>query len=448
MKKAILLLLAFIAAAAPAAPDMAIVKQNNDKLNRLRNELNGYRQGPSTRTTYQKSNPGGKDWPRIAEIENEALQLLDLKENAPDSVGKSTIHRVVAVAYSSPIHLRHTADAEREFELARKSAKTPDDQALVRFDYADFKYREAKDDGKKWAAEKRAAYDMPGVTPPAKLAMLNVGIDGLDFEKDGWKAVEGHPEFYKEYFLDVLRWDHNPWVHEIDSLDIRGDAEHMLEIAEKAVEVCPDNCKDEFRGKRRNYLAKLGRFDEVERELMMDVAAAEKPNRRCGAYAALADFYAGRARRYYAPPDESFVKKCFRAFEQAVECDPQNGGVIRRCIDLAMEFKRHDVAKPLLDKYAGDKPDERYAGYLGDIAYYAGDYETAAKWYLSHPKMQQGEREPPNRYDRVVGALYALGRYEEAIKHAENIASWVTWKAYRADLIATLKARIAETSTK
>lgn len=403
--------------------------------------------GVNARPKYQRSNPGGKDWKKIADLEKEGLALLALKENVPTTATEAALRRHVAEAYAKPLHLRHVAEAEQAYARAKAAAKTADDQALTRLSYADFKFREAKDDGQKWIEEKKAAYQTVGLSAETKLAMLVSGVPGLDYETDGWTVVEKAPELQRRYFERLLGWQGYPNKLQLTWFDKRGDATHLLAVCDKALSVCPEKEREYYRGRRRGYLVQLGRIDEAEKELLENVKKDEKNG---SAWMALGEFYANRARRYGAPVDPVVIQKAWAAFDKALACDPKNGGWVRTYIDLAMELSCYDVAKKLLDQHAGTKPDVRYAGYLGDLAYYAGDYETAVKWYDMHKKhvIPQWDRTPPTRQDRIMESLYAVGRYEDALREAENLASWFTWKDYKADVIATLKAKIAEKNTK
>jgi len=435
--------MAMAVVAAEAAPDAKAKAANDRRLRDLRGELARFASGVNARPSYARANPGGKNWAKIAELEKEALALLALKDNAPDSVSASELYRTVGRAYGCPIHLRHTSEAEKAFAAAVGSAKTPDDQALANYWQADFKYREAKDDGKKWLEAKKAAFATPGMSPALKLELLSAGVPGLRYEEDGWTVVEKAPELQRKYFDWLLGWQGYPSNLELTWFDRRGDSAHLLAVCDKALTVCPEKDRSYYRSRRRTYLLQLGRGDEAECEILHDLADAKKPNERASCYSALACLMAGRAQRYGAPADPALVEKSFRYFEMALEEDPKNGGPAQEYIVRAMAFRRYDVAKRLLAQWAGTKPDRRYAGFLGDIAYYEGDYATAVKWYLSHDKMENYDPHPPNRQDRIVESLYAVGRYEDALKKAENLASWFTWSDYKADLIATLKAKVA-----
>ena len=99
-------------------------------------------------------------------------------------------------------------------------------------------------------------------------------------------------------------------------------------------------------------------------------------------------------------------------------------------VAVAFELKDYAKVDELLAAYKAcfEKrklkfPDLMYAQWAGDLAYYRGDYAKAVEHYSSVkelPRPQSAE----SHYNRYVGALYALGRYDEALKLVPKLIAW------------------------
>ena len=145
-------------------------------------------------------------------------------------------------------------------------------------------------------------------------------------------------------------------------------------------------------------------------------------------------------------PDAGLMKKAITAYRAALDLDPQNGGYRRKLAETMIAAKDYKGAKELLEPHVDfAHPDPWTMPMLGDCCYYLGDWEGALRCYEPFgDKLNQGERVPPNRWDRKANALYALGRYEECLKEVDKLADWLVWKDRKAAYRQRLKAKIAE----
>ena len=157
----------------------------------------------------------------------------------------------------------------------------------------------------------------------------------------------------------------------------------------------------------------------------------------------LGEHYLAMAKRYYAAPDAGVMKKAVAAMREAYEIRPDS--YRREYVKALVEAKEHQAIVDLLaPTFDPQKPDPWTAPQLGDAYYYLGEWEKAVDVYAAFgDKLNPGERMPPNRLDRRVNALYALGRYEECLKAVDKLSDWLVWKdrkaAYRQKLKKLIK---------
>ena len=451
------LALAAAGAASALTPQEAqrLVADNNRKADGLVRTLEGFRQGVP-RVTHLQKQAGGKDWAKIAATAKELDALLALKEGRPTCVSEGKVRYLVAQALSRPVNFLRAAEAEKEYLAAIRLAGTnADERALFSYGYAKFKYDAAENDQpQKWRDEQVAAYSAPGVSARMKLQLLAEGVPGLDYDAEGRKVVGEDPELWDVYTNHRLRQRSWQYAHTMSRLDPVSTPEYGLKACEEGLAHIPEKFRGGYtvwslRAARRSFLCALGRHAEVERELFLEVADAKDDPARARAYIALAELYKGMAPRYYQPDEPVLAGKCVQAYENAISLDPKNGGYCRSLVDYLGRTKNWTKLGEWIGRMQanGMKIDGKLAGWYGDSWYYAGDYGKAVEWYAAcGERMDVCEREPPNRWDRYVGALYALGRYEEALKVSAKLADWFVWKDYKVALRERLQRKIAETT--
>ena len=425
-----------------------LVNENNRKANGLMRQITDTCQSTPRESPYDVTGKK-KDFTQIESAADELLKLCALKEGAPSNCDAAKVRHLVARAYSEPLNLRYTKEARAAFQEALKAAVCPDDKARVAYDYAKFEYAAAEDDQpEKWEAAMKAAYETPGLTALGKLSLLKSGVPGKDFEKDGWEAVKDEKDAKprREYFERLL-W-HTSWQTPSYGLDRTNTPEYWLEVCERAIANLGEKEAVGFIGRRREYLRTLGRGEQVERELIAKTLEVKEKIPLSDAYFALGEHYLAMSKRYYAAPDAGIVKKAVAAMREAYEIRPD--GYRREYVKVLVEAKEHQMIVDLLaPTFDAKKPDPWTAPQLGDAYYYLGQWEKAVDVYAAFgDKLNPGERMPPNRLDRRVNALYALGRYEECLKAVDKLSDWLVWKDRKAAYRQKLKAKIAEKTVK
>jgi len=424
-----------------AAADMSkLVKENNAKAGALMQQI--------TRTYggLPRERPGTigspKDLDALRKAAAELEKLVALKDGAPTVCDAAKIRWLMARAYSEPRNLRLTKEARAEFRKALEGVTKPDDRAQYAYDYATFEYDVAEDDApEKWEAAQRAAYGTPGVSVPKKLDLLERGVPGCDYEKTAWPLVkDGAPELRMRFYRRLLRHtDRNDPSH---SLDRTNTPEYWLSVCDRAIADLGPKAAGEFASRRQDCLRQLGRGDEVERELKAVFDTSTVRVERVNAASALGAHYRAMAQRYYAEPDPGLMKKAVDAY--AFAAGPGNAS--RELVETMMEAKMY---REVVDRFAAKvdlvKPDRWTAAPVADAYYYLGDYENAVRIYDAFGKnLHPGERNPPNRFDRHVESLYAVGRYEDCLKAVDRMNDWRIWKARKEAYRQRLREKLAE----
>ena len=330
-------------------------------------------------------------------------------------------------------NLRNNAWLSQNYQAALKVATNANEKARIAMAYAKFGYASAIDDDfAKWRQLQRDAYATPGADAALRLQLLKEGVAGLDYETDGWKLVEKESKLLQQtYFWELI----DRTRIGTSGIEESGSAEHRLAVCEKAIATLgPGAMNGAFVSAKATTLLRLGRVDEAERTLQQRLRdAGDNPRLRYTAYESLTDFYRGRAKRYYAEPDPVALRKALVSGEAALaemrKFDERPNGYFA---PLAVAFELQDYAKvdELLVAYRAccEKrklkfPDAWSAMWAGDLAFYRGQYAKAVEHYSSVkelPRAQSAE----SHYNRYIGALYALGRYDEALKLVPKLIAW------------------------
>ena len=425
-------------AAAPAAKTpqelKALVQQNNGRVGQLVRELEG---------TFGASK--GKDYVKVDAAVKELRDLMALKEGAPDAIDEARLQYLLAKVYSRPLDLRRAPLAEKAFQAALAAEKDPVRKAWISYDYAKFHLNAALDDEpEKWEKAMADAFNAPGLPAIARLELLEAGIPGLDYEKDGLKAVANDPAALAKYYMALTEPNRYRDIEKNigKSLDPAYSREHWLELCDKAIAACPGRA-DDYRMRKADALVALGRAAEAE-QILFDGAATTNVAVRRAYLGKLGDFYKDRATRYYLDPAASPMRKALNAYEARLELDPRNGGFARSVVETAMALADWPLAKTILDKYIADfcggKPDAYIARHYGDLCYHAGDYAKACEYYGMHAL--PAARGLPASVQYYAESLYACGRYQEALAQLDKFPNYGAYRDYVSDLRRRLQAKI------
>ena len=393
----------------------------------------------------------GKNWEKAEAELAELRSLVSLKEDAPRCIDGPRLHHLAAKVYSRPLDLRHAAAAEKEFKAAIASEKDPDRLARVKYDYAKFMLDSALDDDPgKWEKAMADAFSAPGVSAKTKLDFLQAGVPGLDFETEGRKVAEGDTGARSDYYRRVTepnRFYGGIGVKKLEDALRKGvSCEHMLALCDEALASVPPQDVPLFIGRKSIALTRLERFKEAE-QLLLTSAATTNASLRRTYLGMLGDFYADRATRYYAEPYAPMLRKALRAYQERLELDPRNGGFARAVVNTAMKTADWKLAKLCLDNYCAvfcaEKPDAFAARYYGDVHYGLGDYEKACEYYGLYNL--PNSRSLPDSNSRYAEALYACGRYEEAIAQLDKFPTYGAYRGMTDTWRRSIREKMAET---
>ena len=397
-----------------------LVKANNQKIAALKRTMEGIPNWHNDKT------------PRNPEFINsnitEMVKLIKLPVGGADAVSEAEVQRLAAYAYAQPLNLRWYENAKKHYLEAIKLAVKPSEKANFAYEYADYMYRTAMEgDAAQWNKAKLDAFNTPGLTEAEKLSLLNRGLPGMDFEKDGWKLIADKPELHAWYYRlcfeaisKATGWQNkggNP-------LSYAQSDEHKLELAEKAIDDTGIRERDKslFYDKKLEALVGLERFDEAE-QFLHSRAASTNSWQRAEASAKLGDFYVDRAVRYYGAPNAGLMDKALAAYAVALAHAPDNGGFVRKQVDAMMKAGKYEEAIPQIDYWvslARDKKADKFmlAAYA-DCYYYMGDYAKACEYYDQFDDNNQALQH------RYAESLYVIGRYDDAIAHIKR--SYNSW---------------------
>lgn len=392
-----------------------LTRDNNGKLAQFKRTLEGI---PNWHNDKMPRNPEF-----INSNVTEMVKLIKLPVGAATGITEAGIQALAARAYAQPLNLKWYDNAKKHYLEAIRLATKPFEKATLSYDYADYMLRAAMEgDSAQWNKAKADTLATPGLEPAGKLDILARGIAGMDFEQEGWKIAAGIPELHGKYYAQCLQAIANAGSYMNrggNPLAYAQSDEHKLELAEKAIAdtAIPEREKKLFFDRKFEALKGLERFADVE-NMLLARAASTNAWQRAEASAQLGDFYVERAQRYYGDPEPTLLRKALASYAVATAHQPLNGGYVAKQVAALMQLGEYDeaIAKNDLlvsltrDKVADKSMNKTYA----DCHYYKGDYAKACEYY---DKFDDGDQKMQRRY---AEALYAVGRYDDAIAHIKR----------------------------
>lgn len=392
-----------------------LVKQNNEKATPIVRTLQGL-------MNWQNSKlPRNPEF--ISSNVTELVKLVKLPSGA-NIITEAGAYALAARVYANPLNLRLHDLAKKNYSEAIRLAAAPAEKAGYSFDYADYMLRAAMEgDPAQWEKVKLEAYSLPELSPAAKLNLLARGVPGLSLEKDGWELVKDLPDLQGQYYTSLLQSirsaGYSNYNKKANPFDYSTSEEHKLEVADKALACEPalQRGKRFFAECKIEALTRLEHYSECEK-FLYSLVASDNQRERADYSAMLGDFYVGRAKRYYSEPESSILAKASAAYAVAIAHSPSNMGLVRKQIDTLIQMKNYQDAISSVDYYVSlcrDKVADRVANrYYGDIYYMMGDYARACEYY---DKFDDTDKAHQRRY---AEALYAVGRYDDAIAHIKR----------------------------
>ena len=382
---------------------------------------------------YQKE----KNLPLLTSNVNVMVSLV--RQGKFTATTEFELKKIYASAIAEPMDLRYYTEAVAAYDEAIRLA--PDDKARNNLVVAKARY-ELKAAQVDPAGPNKVLEDLyQSYSDAEKFAHMRE-FPGHDFNGPEGRALAeklGADKLAAWYRQQVLV---NP-VNREDSLDVRNSFDYKLGLCDEAIAKLPKQADEFVRAKCTLYLAmkEFGPVEKVYREALAKVPE-DKPGLRCERLNDLATLYVARAERYYADSDEKLTRqaiafwneaaKVFTAPENAKTCKLSGRlkapDLFRQPATQAFLIRDYKLAAAWLDRYAqflGEKAakDPWICGCRGDLAYYAGDYAAAVKWYETPEKdFADGPTriKYPNSHQRYAGALNALGEYEKCLKAVEK----------------------------
>ena len=414
-----------------------IQRENNARLNTMRRTLEGL---PNW---HNDKKP--RDISFINSNVTEMVKLLRLPVGAADAINEAEVHRLAARSCAQPLNLRFFDFVKGHYQEALKLADTPSQKARITVEYADYMDRASMEgDRASWDKVKTDAYAMQGLTDATRLDLLEMGIPGLDFEKEGIKVAGTNAALRAKYYercLDHLQKATGYLNRGGNPLWYGQSSEHKLELAEMALaDKAVVDKNGQFAKRKVEALKELERFDEAE-QYLLGLAASTNSYRRSSSLANLGDFYAERAKRCGSEPYAPILEKAAAAYDAAVANDPKNGGYVSKLIGVLMQLKKYDEAMAKADYWVtisrDGKPDRQHYKVYADCWYYRGDYAKACEFY---DKFDDGDKAMQRRY---AESLYVVGRYDDAIEHIKRCYDGGSFKKQNAYFIQKIEEKKA-----
>lgn len=208
-------------------------------------------------------------------------------------------------------------------------------------------------------------------------------------------------------------------------------SEYRLAKCEEAIAKSPDDAtRSFFRSRKVSLLVALRRYDEA--------LAFAKENESESLQATVCR---ARAVRYYAPPNEKWMREAIAHYAKSIE-GRENGRNLRPLAEDYIALKDYKGLIETMLRLTKGKPDAWLGVRIADAYFETGDYETAVSWYEKYPNFKPCEGFP-NSYQRYAGALYALARYEDCLKIVDKLPSVGTFKDTNAYYRHVLEEKIA-----
>jgi tetratricopeptide (TPR) repeat protein len=415
-----------------------LVRDNNGRLNNLKRTLEG--------VSHWHNDKKPRDTAFVNSNVTEMVKLLHLPVGAADAFNEAEVHRLAARSCAHPLNLRLFDFVKGHYQEALRLAASPAQKARLTVEYADYMDHAAMEgDRAYWDKVRADVYADPALKPSDKLDLLDMGIPGLDFEKEGLAVAGTNGVLRARYYercLDRIskangyqnRGGNQLWYGQSD--------EHKLEVAEAALAdaAIPENKKGAFVKRKIEALKGLERFAEAE-SYLLEQAATTNNQRRAPFLVDLGDFYVERARRCASKPEPSLLEKAVASYESAIALSPRNGGYVSKQISALMQLRRYDDAMAKTDYWVtisrDGQADRQHYKVYADCWYYKGDYAKACEFY---DKFDDGDKAMQRRY---AESLYVVGRYDDAIAHIRRCYDGGSFRKQNAYFIRKIEEKKA-----
>ena len=174
-----------------------LVRDNNAKLNNLRRVLEG--------VSHWHNDKKRRDTEFVNSNVTEMVKLLHLPVGAPDAFNEAEVHRLAARTCAHPLNLRLFDFVKGHYQEALRLAASPGQKARLTVEYATYMDLACMEgDRASWDKAKADAYADPALSPSDRLDLLDMGIPGLDFEKEGLNVAGTNGVLRARYYDRLL----------------------------------------------------------------------------------------------------------------------------------------------------------------------------------------------------------------------------------------------------
>ena len=187
-------------------------------------------------------------------------------------------------------------------------------------------------------------------------------------------------------------------------------------------------------------LDKLERWTEAE-QIYLSMTTNTNLRDRADAYVNYARFMEGRAKRFYTPDWQPYLKQALAAYQQAIALGtdprtPGNWGLRENAVDCAIRAREYGVARSVINVIVARNKGQTNNFCrirLGRIAWEEGDWEGVV---ANYPDID-ADVHPYDKYEiedraKIAKALKLLGRDEELLAALEVLEKRAKgkWKSY------------------
>ena len=400
---------------------------------------------------------GRKNLPLLTSNVTEMVTLV--RAGKLTIITEPELKKIYAISLADPMDLRYYKEAIAAYDEAIRIA--PDDKARNALVIDKARY-ELQADQVDPAGPTKVLEDLfRSYTDKEKLAQIGKfpghSYDGPEGRALAEKVGE---EALKNWYLRQAQLNLSRPLNRDDPLDFRNSFDYKFAMCDEGMAKFPKWKSDFLAAKCTLWLAMddFAPVEKVYRERLANVPA-DKPVARFLALYELGKLYVARAARFYAAPDEKLSRTALGFWDEAMKIlEGKDGKAVFDCnrpwlfytgrkgnepeffmsaVRQAIQIRDYKLASEWLDRYVkvnGEKKlkDPWVCGCRGDLAYYAGNWAEAVKWYETPEKgFKDGPTlaKYPNSHQRYAGALNAIGEYAkclEALKKCPNIGSYRT----------------------
>lgn len=405
-------------------------RQNNNKVTELRRNLQ----------QIAGKEKAVRDEAFISSNLTEIVKLVKHPEAASTIISESGAYLDAARAYSRPLNLRYYNEAKKYYLGAIQCAATPMDKANASVEYGKYACDAAMEGTTaEWNKYILDAYNTQGLNTSEKLTLLKGDIPGLDFEEEGDKITKGDRPVRWNYYSELLRRIRKYNVYGNSTLDPKKSNEYFLEICNRILADKDMTDGEYWSAKTEKVFAlkNLERYDEAEK-LLIEMSLQKYNSDK--AIMALGDYYVEMAYRYYADYDKELLKKAILAYSTVSEKSKEYS--LRKIADALFLSKDYDGVIKAVEERISLLKDKKATiddnRLLANAYFYKEDYANAVKYY---DLFNDNNVDLQDRYAR---ALYAVGRYEDAIAHIKR--SYNNWSYREANkyFIRKIEAKMKE----